>query len=309
MLLKDFEYVTTIADEKSINKASQKLYVAQPSLTKYISRLEKKLGYSIFKRTSTGVTLTELGKVYYEFAHNVMLLSDEYNKKIKAAQLTNESTLKIGASWYVQSYFLSKELNQINSLLSDVMTEYEEASSEKLISEFSNDSTMDIIFVHLLPHEQIQFSHNVKDETLAREEFLIVAPKKYKLSGFDKQDNSIQEISLSLLKNKKIILFKPEQQIRKLTDIVLQKANIAPPTATILHGFPTALHMVEEGNGWTLLPQKYVKMTCHQDSPICIYSISKDLEAYWELHMIHTRNSKKSVTKFVRLLHKALKQK
>ena len=50
MTLTQLHYVITIAETKSFNKAAEKLYVSQPSLTSAIKELEKELGISIFYR-------------------------------------------------------------------------------------------------------------------------------------------------------------------------------------------------------------------------------------------------------------------
>jgi DNA-binding transcriptional LysR family regulator len=58
MTLQQLHYVITITDVGSFNKASEVLYVAQPSLTGAVQELEKELGIFIFHRTRKGVTLT-----------------------------------------------------------------------------------------------------------------------------------------------------------------------------------------------------------------------------------------------------------
>ena len=44
------QYVITIAEEKSITKAAQKLYISQPSLSLSIQALEKETGIPLFER-------------------------------------------------------------------------------------------------------------------------------------------------------------------------------------------------------------------------------------------------------------------
>lgn len=56
------EYFITLAESQSINEAAQKLYIAQPSLTKALQLFEKEIGTQLFLRKKTGVQLTEAGK-------------------------------------------------------------------------------------------------------------------------------------------------------------------------------------------------------------------------------------------------------
>lgn len=62
MTLAQLHYAITISEMGSLNKASEILYVAQPSLTSAIKELEKELGIVIFHRSGKGVTLTYLFK-------------------------------------------------------------------------------------------------------------------------------------------------------------------------------------------------------------------------------------------------------
>ena len=44
MTIQQLRYVIVICDEGSLNKASEQLYIAQPSLTSALQELEKELG-------------------------------------------------------------------------------------------------------------------------------------------------------------------------------------------------------------------------------------------------------------------------
>ena len=62
MELKELNYLIAIAEEKSISKAAERLYMAQSSLSQFLSTLEANLGNRLFVRQSTGVRPTEAGK-------------------------------------------------------------------------------------------------------------------------------------------------------------------------------------------------------------------------------------------------------
>ena len=55
MTIQQLRYVTVICDEGSLNKASEQLYIAQPSLTSALQELEKEIGITIFNRGGRGV--------------------------------------------------------------------------------------------------------------------------------------------------------------------------------------------------------------------------------------------------------------
>lgn len=72
MQLQQLRYFDTVVGEKSMNKAAEKLFVSQPSLSKSIASLEKELGTRLFYRTSRGVELTDHGKKLHEYARVVL---------------------------------------------------------------------------------------------------------------------------------------------------------------------------------------------------------------------------------------------
>ena len=54
----------------SVTKAADFLYISQPAVTKSIQKLETELGITLFNRSPKGVTLTENGKIFYNFIKN-----------------------------------------------------------------------------------------------------------------------------------------------------------------------------------------------------------------------------------------------
>ena len=58
------QYVITIAEEKSITKAAQKLYISQPSLSLSIQALEKETGIPLFERNRGEMKLTYAGSLF-----------------------------------------------------------------------------------------------------------------------------------------------------------------------------------------------------------------------------------------------------
>jgi len=83
MTLQQILYATTIAETKSMNKAAERLYVSQPSLTSAMQELEKELGITIFLRTKRGVEVTSDGREFLRHAAQVYqqyeILSDMYS--------------------------------------------------------------------------------------------------------------------------------------------------------------------------------------------------------------------------------------
>lgn len=64
MTLKEIKYLLVVARCASISEAAKQIYVAQPSLTHAIQSVEKEVGFQIFQRGRSGVTVTERGEEF-----------------------------------------------------------------------------------------------------------------------------------------------------------------------------------------------------------------------------------------------------
>ena len=73
--------MTVICDEGSLNKASEQLYISQPSLTSALQELEKEIGITVFNRSGRGVTPTNDGLEFIRYAREVLSQYDNLLEK------------------------------------------------------------------------------------------------------------------------------------------------------------------------------------------------------------------------------------
>lgn len=66
MDLKELNYIVAIADEGSISRAADKLYMAQSSLSRFCFSMKRQLGAKLFVRTARGVRPTSAGEVFID---------------------------------------------------------------------------------------------------------------------------------------------------------------------------------------------------------------------------------------------------
>ena len=95
MTLQQLKYVIGIAETGSLNKAAEKLFISQPSLTSTIHDLENELGIIIFNRTGRGVTLTNDGT---EFLANARQLYMSYQNLMEKYGDNGSIKKKFGVS-------------------------------------------------------------------------------------------------------------------------------------------------------------------------------------------------------------------
>ncbi len=71
MTLQQLRYVIAVAENGSIGKAAQELFISQPSLTSAIRELEKELGFPLFNRSNRGTAATREGIRFLAYARQV----------------------------------------------------------------------------------------------------------------------------------------------------------------------------------------------------------------------------------------------
>lgn len=100
MDLKELEYVVTVADEGSISRAAEKLFMAQSSLSQYVQRYEAELGTRLFARTGHGVRPTASGEI---FIRNARQMLQQY-QRVKSELLETEQPKSGRISFGISSF-------------------------------------------------------------------------------------------------------------------------------------------------------------------------------------------------------------
>ena len=59
-MFQGMEYVYEVYKERSFSKAAANLFISQPSLSANVKRIEKKIGYPIFDRSTKPLGLTNV---------------------------------------------------------------------------------------------------------------------------------------------------------------------------------------------------------------------------------------------------------
>jgi len=103
MELRHLRYFVAVGEEENIRRASKRLSIAQPALSRQVQQLESELGCDLLHRKPRGVELTDAGRAFMHDAREILDMVDRAAKRAKRVSLGELGHLRVGfvesASW------------------------------------------------------------------------------------------------------------------------------------------------------------------------------------------------------------------
>ena len=135
MTIQQLNYVIAISEKGSLNKAAEVLFVTQPSLTSAVRELEKELGITLFNRGGKGVTLTNDGAEFIQYARQVVT---QYERLLEKYGKGGNLRKKFGISCQHYSFAVKSFVEMVKQFDTD---EYEFAIRESKTKDVIDDVT------------------------------------------------------------------------------------------------------------------------------------------------------------------------
>ena len=82
MYFKNYKYFLAIVEYGGVTRAAEALFLSQPSLSKYLRRLEQNLGIELFDHSSSPLKLTYAGQRYYEYIKRFESLERQFDDEL-----------------------------------------------------------------------------------------------------------------------------------------------------------------------------------------------------------------------------------
>ncbi|MED1578983.1 MULTISPECIES: LysR family transcriptional regulator [Bacillus] len=258
MNIRDFEIFKAIADCGSFSRASEKLFIAQPSLSKTIQKLEKKLGVILFDRSNRIFKLTDEGELVYEKAIAVLQQMNELQMELGDTDTHIRGHLKIGLPQIIGTFFFSKVAKAFTQKHPDVTLEMIEEGGlhvEKLVEKGEVDAAFIVI-----PAQ----SHELEEQLIFEAPFVACLPKNHALKDE-------QQLSLEQLKEDKWILFDSSFALSQVILESCRKEHFVPDVAYSTTQWDLLLTLVRDELGVAIIPSPLTDM---YKEDICVKPIS-----------------------------------
>jgi transcriptional regulatory protein len=198
-----------VAKEENITKASEKLNISQPAVTKHIKNLEEQLGVNLFKRNKYGMELTDKGReLYKEVSESILKIykAEERVRSNRNIHLGSHVTMlsRMFGKCIADYYELNpnSQIEVTNETFNDMLNMLENQKLDIVLSKKVDESvynTNKIEFIKLgLLHDIFVINTNsrYKDIVFSKEKLAqekIYAPKKTSLTSI----NLMKELKLT----------------------------------------------------------------------------------------------------------------
>ena len=272
MTSRELLYVKTIAEAKTISKAAQKLFVAQPSLSQSLQRIEDSLGTQLFNRTASGLTLTYAGERYYQMAVRILKIYNDFENEISDINGLKTGRIHIGLPNHLGTIVMAQVMTPFHRLYPGVEVFVSEENSDTLDQKLLTGE-LDFAVMHApAPKDRQPLIHY---ELLKNDPFVIVLSSDHPLNAQARIEDGMDYPVLDpgLLRDEPFLMVHKQQRIRQITDSVLKKAGISQPRILLtLKSYETARILAAQGLGVTLLPSEYARLSsgCYTPSLLAI---------------------------------------
>ncbi len=208
MNINQLKYVIEVAASSSMREAATKLFVTQPALSESIRELEDELGILIFERTNKGISVTEAGREFLNYAKSAVgqyeILEERYLSRDSGKEHFSVSTQHYTFSIRAFTEMIKKAQPERfvfsihETRTRDVLEDVKNLRSEVGIVSFSGSN--EAVLKKLFRDYQLEFTPLMTRDTYVyvwkghelagRKEISIEEMRGYPCVSFDQSDDS-----------------------------------------------------------------------------------------------------------------------
>jgi LysR family transcriptional activator of glutamate synthase operon len=267
----DYEWYVTLAELQHVTAAAEQLHIAQPTLTRMLSRLERRLGVALFDRRGKRLSLNSYGRIYYDHARRAQLELDSARRAIE--DLTNPavSEIRLGFLSSFGTTVVPQLIAGFTAASPGVAFTLQEGAAEAIGDLVESDAidAIDIGVVSPRPQQP-----NLAWRSLFRQRLGVAVPRDHPLAG-------VPAVSMSDLANEPFVTMHPGFGMRRLLDELCAAAQFQPRIVLESANLTTAAGLVAAGIGISLVP-----IDGNRDTPGAAVLRLADADAYRDIGMI-----------------------
>ncbi len=285
----DFELYrifVVVAEEENITKASEKLNISQPAVTKHIKNLEDQLSVKLFERKSKGLQLTKEGIELYQKLRTHI---EELNKIEN--QFDNVKSINIGTHNHMGSCIFGKAINEYCLKYPEVTLNLICDENAKMMKMLQNGE-LDIIFSK---KDNNGLLENIKYTKIGYLHDVIIANKNSKFSNEELNSENIE----------KYIIYTPRKYAQAVERI---KETVPNKTLNLRNSsYKTILELASSGNALGLITREYVDEDTYKKMNLIEVKTSLNLGEI-EYGIYTNSNRSKELDNLIKIIEKMIKK-
>lgn len=192
---RQLQYFMMLARTLSFNKAAERCYVTQSTLSAGIKELETMLGYELFERSSRHVLLTQQGKNFLHEAEKLIIFADKVMESSAAAQEELTGTQFIGMIPTIAPFYGPEFLKKLSKAYPNASIVIEEDLTENLLKKLK-DGIIDYAIL-ALPYRLDGLDSHV----ISTDPFFLALPKTHPLQAKSISKDDLEDMDLILLED------------------------------------------------------------------------------------------------------------
>jgi LysR family hydrogen peroxide-inducible transcriptional activator len=252
MTLTELKYIVAVARAKHFGHAAESCFVAQPTLSVAIKKLEDELGVTLFERGGSEVSVTPVGAQIVAQAERVLEQTAAIKELAKQNKDPLAGPLRLGVIYTIGPYLLPPLVKNLIDNVPQMPLVLQENFTVKLL-ELLRQGELDAAIMALpLP------DHGMLMQTLYDEPFVVATPRTHPWSRR-------KEIPADDLKSETMLLLGSGHCFRdQVLEVCPEMARFSSPGNGMQRTFEgssleTIRHMVASGIGLTVLPRASVR--------------------------------------------------
>lgn len=284
-----FLYYITICEERNLTKASEKLFISQPSLTKYINSLEKELGLKLMDRKSVPIFLTEAGEVYLEYSKDMLNRYKELKESMEEIKEKEGNTIVFGISSNLSKYYLNDVINIAKEINPDFDFRVIEDTSFNM-QELIKDGYIDVGFLNTenLESEDIYYS-------IIQEDRICLVCNKNNPILIDKKINENNEYVFSKEEISSLPFYSREKtfQLTKSVENYLIKMGVKIENIIEIKDLTTIFYLLCSTNRLAFVPEFLMNASGFKDK-LSICSVENE-DIKWYMTLAYSKKRKLNI--------------
>ncbi len=226
MELKKIQYFLRIIDKGSLSKAAESLYLSQPTLSRFLARLEESAGVRLFhRRHDSSLELTEAGKVYLEAARKIENIWQDMENQLGAMQQRESHVIRLGGDTDLIHTHIQAAAEKLAEQFPQVTVQFQPLLSDE-IQQAVLDGAIDIGL-----SSYAEFQDGLAYTNIRQCEVDLVVSKSHPLAKYSYQQPGMESerIRLSELpSNTPFFLMRKGRVLRERIDAYLQAHQFVP---------------------------------------------------------------------------------